>query len=159
MSWHEYLRRNALQHCSVKQKQDSKPPYQTVRHYCRYLLHTSILNRIPRRCPRKLPTNLSLWTATSWGGRICTAVTQTKSRDWHRNRTFSTSRSALRGLSDFLPKEFFSDAWKRLQIFESNFLCFPQQAWELLISSIYNLNLLRSCISPELISGSLQYLF
>lgn len=78
-----YLRRNVLQPCNFIQKQNQKPPYQTVSHYCRCLLHTSILNRIPRRCQRTSPTNPSLWTATCWRGRICcTAVTQTKSRDW-----------------------------------------------------------------------------
>lgn len=81
--------RNVLQPWSFIQKQNQKSPYQTVSHYCRYLPHTNILNRIPRRCPRKLPTNLSLWTATSWRGRICcTAVTQTKSRDWYWRRLF-----------------------------------------------------------------------
>lgn len=89
----EYLRKNLLQPCSFIQKQNQRPPYQTVSHCYRYLLHTSILNRIPRRWPRKLPTNLSLWTATSWRGRICcTAVTQTKSRDWCWTRLFFTSR-------------------------------------------------------------------
>lgn len=89
----EYLRRNLLQPCSFIQKQNQRPPYQTVSHCYRYLLHTSILNRIPRRWPRKLPTNLSLWTATSWRGRVCcTAVTQTKSRDWCWTRLFFASR-------------------------------------------------------------------
>lgn len=56
--------------------------YQILKHYYQYLPHTSNPNQIPRRYQRKLPTNLSLWTATSWRGSICcTAVTQTKSRD------------------------------------------------------------------------------
>lgn len=97
--------RNVLQPWSFIQKQNQKSPYQTVSHYCRYLPHTNILNRIPRRCPRKLPTNLSLWTATSWRGRICcTAVTQTKSRDWYRRRLFPIT---VRGLSDVSPTVLF----------------------------------------------------
>lgn len=61
---------------------DPSQTYQILKHYYQYLPHTSNPNQIPRRYQRKLPTNLSLWTATSWRGSICcTAVTQTKSRD------------------------------------------------------------------------------
>ena len=61
---------------------DPSQTYQILKHYYQYLSHTSNPNQIPRRYQRKLPTNLSLWTATSWRGSICcTAVTQTKSRD------------------------------------------------------------------------------
>ena len=61
---------------------DPSQTYQILKHYYQYLRHTSNPNQIPRRYQRTLPTNLSLWTATSWRGSIgCTAVTQTKSRD------------------------------------------------------------------------------
>ena len=61
---------------------DPSQTYQILKHYYQYLPHTSNPNQIPRRYQRKLPTNLSLWTATCWRGSICcTAVTQTKSRD------------------------------------------------------------------------------
>ena len=84
---------------------DPSQTYQILKHYYQYLPHTSNPNQIPRRYQRKLPTNLSLWTATCWRGSICcTAVTQTKSRDM-------SVRDLRRLDTEALPK--MSDCWSQ----------------------------------------------
>ena len=89
---------------------DPSQTYQILKHYYQYLPHTSNPNQIPRRYQRKLPTNLSLWTATSWRGSICcTAVTQTKSRDMSvrdlEDLTPKLCRSFAEDVRLFIPKE------------------------------------------------------
>lgn len=80
---------------------DPSQTYQILKHYYQYLSHTSNPNQIPRRYQRKLPTNLSLWTATSWRGSICcTAVTQTKSRDMPVRDQRRLDTEALPKMSD-----------------------------------------------------------